>query len=398
MNILVIGTDDMSGGAAKISQDIRHGLERMGHTVSMFVADKKTDDPVVRRIPRSFIRKCLGFLLGTENFIATDWILATEEFKAADIIHCHNLHGRFFNLSTLRKMSLLKPVVWTLHDEWAITPHCASTFQGTEMRNGLYVCPSIDIPPRLLWDNSRRLAQTRNRIYKGSRLHIVTPSQWLKSRVETTVLKEQDVRLIPNGIDTSRFVRKERHEARAALDLPQDKKIVLFLADDARNNPWKGWSYTEKLIDQYTQDENVLFLCVGNTKEYEPEKNIIYRGRIGSPEELSLYYSAADTLLFTSIAENFPLVILESMSCGLPIVSFDVGGVREALTHKENGFIARYRNMDDLKEGLEWVLTLGSGERKALEQRSVEKIRSNYDTSLMIQRYMALYQDIQTKA
>jgi Glycosyltransferase Family 4 len=189
MNVLIIGTTDALGGAAKISQDVREALESHGHTVAMFVADKVSDDTAVHIIPRSWWRKRLGFLLGTENIISTDWILKTPEFKDADIIHCHNLHGRFFNLNTLQKMSMLKPVIWTLHDEWALTPHCAYTLEGTAMKNGLYVCPSINTPPRLLWDNSARLAAERARIYAASKLHLVTPSHWLKERTENTMLR-----------------------------------------------------------------------------------------------------------------------------------------------------------------------------------------------------------------
>jgi len=129
MNILIIGTTDILGGAAKVSWDIKSALQKGGHKVSMFVADKRSKDRDVKVIPRVFWRKLLDFILAIEYFVYTDWILNTDEFKSADIVHCHNLHGRFFNLRTIQKMSLMKPVVWTLHDEWAITPHCAYTLE-----------------------------------------------------------------------------------------------------------------------------------------------------------------------------------------------------------------------------------------------------------------------------
>lgn len=394
MKILIIGTTDILGGAAKISWEIKNALENTGHSVSMFVADKHSNNREVKIIPRQKWRKVLGFLLGTENLISTDWILNTPEFKEADLVHCHNIHGRFFNLQTLQKMSQLKPVVWTLHDEWALTPHCAYTLEGTEMENGLYVCPSIDTPPRLLWDNSRNLAKEKNTIYSNSKLHIITPSNWLKKRTEKTILAKQDIRLIPNGINTNIFTKTDKVTAREKLNLPQDKRIILFLATAGKANTWKGWKYTEEVIKHYQTNENILFLNVGNFIEEGSESNVEYRLHVSDPHQLALYYSAADILLFTSIAENFPLVILEAMSCGLPIATFDVGGVKEVVVHKENGFVGEYKNSTDLIRGIDWLFSLSENESKTLSNLSSLKIKEKYDIQLMTEKYLKLYQEI----
>jgi glycosyltransferase involved in cell wall biosynthesis len=394
MNVLIIGTTDILGGAAKVSWDIKATLEAQGDTVSMFVADKRSTNPEVTLIPRSKWRKILGFLFASEDFIASDWILNTDEFKKADIIHCHNIHGRYFNLGTLEKMALQKPVVWTLHDEWAITPHCAYTLEGTELKNGLYVCPSIDTPPRILWDNTRVLLQKRNALYKKIKLHVVTPSAWLLNRVKRTTLGTHDLRLIPNGVNTHAFKQTDKIAARTKLGLPLEKKIALFLATAGKANTWKGWKYTEEVITAYSDKPDVLFLNVGNLVPEANQPNVEYRLHVNSAEELALYYSAADVLLFTSIAENFPLVILEAMSCGLPIVAFDVGGVKEVVTHLENGYIGAYRNSNDLLEGLAWVFTLPDTVRTELSERSSAKIQAHYDTTQMTTAYVDLYHSL----
>ena len=394
MNILIIGTTDIVGGAARVSWDLKESLEKNGHSVSMFVADKKSTDPNVFVIPRPKWRKILGFLLATENLISTDWILKTKQFLEADIVHCHNLHGRFFNLKTLQKMSLLKPLIWTLHDAWAITPHCAHTFESEMMKYGLLACPSINIPPRTLWDNDKNLAEEKIKTYNNSRLHIVVPCRWLKDRVEKTVLKNQDLRLIPNGVDTAIFHPQDKMAARMDLGLPKDKKIVLFLADDARKNTWKGWIYTEKVIEYFKDREDLLFMSVGNYSKVEDEKNVRNIGRINDKRTLAKYYAAADVLLFTSIAETFPLVTLESMACGLPVVSFDVGGVKEAIQNNENGYIAKYKDVGDLIAGLNWFLNLNDEQKKNISETSSQKTQKLYNDSLMIDRYLNLYQEL----
>lgn len=394
MNIFIIGTTDIRGGAAKVSWDIKEALEKRGDDVVVFVADKYSVDPKVKVIPRQKWRKYLGFLFATDDLLFSDWILKTQEYKNADIIHCHNLHGRYFNLSTLQKMSVEKPVIWTLHDEWAITQHCACTLEGKEMKNGFYVCPSKNTPPRLLWDNTKYLSWRKNSIYKKSKLHIVTPSQWLKERVGKTILGLQDVRLIPNGIDTDIFKMSDKIIARQKLKLPIDKKIVLFLANDAKNNTWKGWKYAEEVINKYEDDKNIFFISVGNYVAHPDEKNVRYFPHLDNKEDIALYYSASDILLFTSIAENFPLVILEAMSCGLPVVSFDVGGVKEVVTHKENGYICTYKDTQSLIEGMEYVLSLGGDEIKKISESSSLKIKDHFSKTAMVNEYLKLYDEL----
>ena len=264
MNLLIVSTTDILGGAAKIAWEIKKACKARGDTVTMFVADKRSDDVNVHIIPRPYWRKVLGFIFATENLLNSDWILKTPEYKNADIIHCHNIHGRYFNLCTLEKMTKEKPVVWTLHDEWAITPHCAYTLEGIEIKNGLYVCPSINTPPRLLWDNSARLGRSRVDLYSRIKLNIVTPSHWLKARVEKTALAQQNIRYIQNGIDTTTFIQTDQAIARKKLNLPLDKKIVLFLATAGKANTWKGWKYTEAVLHHFSNRDDILFLNVGN--------------------------------------------------------------------------------------------------------------------------------------
>ena len=394
MNILIVGTTDKRGGAAKISWDIKDALEKQGCAVSMFVADKLSNDSKVFKIPRQKWRKILGFLLSTNALLKTDWILKTREFREADIIHCHNLHGRFFNLKTLQKMSALKPVIWTLHDEWAITPHCALTFQGTEMKNGLFVCPNIKVPPRLLWDNTKYLSWRKNNIYKNSSMAIVTPSIWLKQRVEKTILKNQKIKIINNGINTKIFQPKNKKISRQKLNLPQDKKIILFLADNSKKSPWKGWCYTEKIIEKYKNRSDIIFLNVGNSEKPEDYGNVKFIKQTNDPEVISLYYNSADIFILTSLAENFPLAVLEAMACGVPVVSFDVGGIKEVLEHKKNGYLATYKDETSLLSGVKYILSLNKATLEEMKDASSAKIQENFNIEKMIREYVFLYKKL----
>jgi hypothetical protein len=220
MNILQIGTTDIVGGAGKVSWTLKQSLEAAGHTTPMYVVDKRSDDASVHTIPRVWWQKYASVLLATDQLYDTNWLLSTPEYQAADIVHCHNLHGRYFNLQTLQKMSTEKPVVWTLHDEWAITPHCAYTLEGTERTHYFFACPSTRTEPWVLFNNDARMCAFKRSVYESSQLTVVTPSRWLGDRVATTPLGQQPQRHIPNGIDTKIFQPTDQTAARKALGPP----------------------------------------------------------------------------------------------------------------------------------------------------------------------------------
>ena len=130
MNILQLGTIDNRGGAAIISWELRKKLISLGHKVDTFVRYKYSNEPNVFLIPRKRYQDWLVKLFANDlKFAKTNYIINTPEFKKADIIHCHNLHSNFFNLKTLKKMSEVKPIVWTMHDMWAFTGGCTDEFK-----------------------------------------------------------------------------------------------------------------------------------------------------------------------------------------------------------------------------------------------------------------------------
>ena len=137
----MINKADRVGGAAQIAGSLKSGLQQRGHEVNFFVCDRKSVGQNVFAIPRSQSRFYWSHLLGTDiDFFQSDYILSTKEFRAADIVHFHNLHGHYFNLQTFQKICQSKPVLWTLHDLWAITAYCSQA-PGRELINGFYDCP-----------------------------------------------------------------------------------------------------------------------------------------------------------------------------------------------------------------------------------------------------------------
>lgn len=403
MNILQINTLDKKGGAAKVAYSLKTNLEKRGHITSMFVGRKYSDEKNVKILNdvRSFsgkIRKKLAFYLSNDiDLFSSDHLLKTEEFKKADIIHCHNLHGNFFNLRTLEKIASLKPVVWTFHDMWPMTAHCAHAFDGNVKDSGFFTCPALDIPPAILWHNEKYLEKTKSEIYKKSKFHITTPSKWLAEKTKQSALKNKPLSVIYNGIDTSIFRPGDKAESRKSLGLPLDKKIVLIVAKGGASNPWKGGNYAQSLINAFKGDFRPFFVDLGGNSGSQNSPQYRAVSYVSEPRLLAKYYSSADILLYPSIADNCPLVVLEALASGLPVVTFNTGGIPELVEHKINGYVAEYRNNNDLKKGVEFLLNSTSEEREKMSQHSVNKINNGFSVEKMTDQYLNLYEKILNK-
>jgi glycosyltransferase involved in cell wall biosynthesis len=394
MNILQIGTTDKKGGAAQVSWQIKKHLDSLGIANSMFVRDKYSDDKNVFRIPNRFPRlsKILKFILSDDiSYSNSDWILGTEEYRKADIVHCHNLHGYYFNLETFKKMCNEKKVVWTFHDMWPITSHCSYTFEIEKLKNGFFVCPSRKIHPPILFKNDEKLKQTKTEIYKKSDFHIVTPSEWLLNLTKESVLKDKNMTLIYNGVDKEIFFKKEKNWSRTFFNLPQDKKIALFLSVGGLKNPFKGGKYFKKVAKKMVNGENLIFLSVGGDhKNIFRKDNVIFIPKTQRKEDLATIYSACDFLINPTLADNCPLNVIESLSCGLPIISFKTGGVPELVTDGLNGFISKYKDEDSLLDCCAKMLDLSKEELEKMSNNAIET-SNKFDKNRMLEDYVDLY-------
>jgi len=158
----------------------------------------------------------------------------------------------------------------------------------------------------------------------------------------------------------------------------------------------KGGDYLKTVAAHFENRHNMLFLCVGQPRASLSlsRANVRYVPFIDDVYELADYYAAADILLFVSLAENFPLVALEALSTGLPVVSFDVGGVKEAVLHKEQGYIARYKDSGDLIEGVEYLLSIQPIEYERMRESARARVLEHFTDHKMTDTYLSLYKQL----
>lgn len=412
MRILQINTIDRKGGAAKVAWLLKEEFERRGYYAPFFVGTKHSDNPNVFLIKKpnkilatlsklagrnleSTLKRKIPFWLSNDVdlFLSSKKLLKTDQFKESDIIHCHNLHSNFFKLLNLVNITKQKPTVWTLHDMWSITAHCAYAYEGQVNNRGFFQCPSMDIYPPISWHNENYLEKRKRSIYEKSKFHIVVPSKWLANKVKQSILNKHPLTVIYNGIDTSIFKPHPRDQVRRELGLPLDKKIIIFVAKGGKNHPRKGVGYFESVIESFKNRGDLVFLNIGGDTNHA-HKDVVNVSYVAEDLRLAQYYSAADMLIYPSLADNCPLVILESMACGLPIVSFDTGGIPELVEHKINGYVAKYKDANDLKTGVGYLLSLSPRETERMGQYSVNKIKTGFTVEKMTDKYIELYKNL----
>lgn len=318
-------------------------------------------------------------------------IKMAEKFKP-DIIHLHNTHGDYFQINLIKKLAKIAPIIWTFHDMFNFTGHCAYSFDCEKWKSGCGECPYLDTYPSVNKDRTRFLWKYKNKIYEKSNFTIVTPSEWLYDCVKGSILKNKDIRLIYNGIDTDLFKKTEKREARKMLNLPLEKRIILFTAHGGKDNQFKGGKYFRRIIERYKDRSEVYFVCVGGQSETGNESNVNNYGYVSNQEELALLYSASDMYLFPTLADNCPLSVLESMSCECPVVTFNVGGVPELVEHMVSGYVAEYKNEDDLVNGVEMLLAEEVCNKMGLSAR--KRVKEHFAMEKMSKSYFDLYNEV----
>ena len=395
--ISVINTYDKGGGAAKVASQLSQNLQG-SFSIHFYVKMKKTNEDWISEINTrkyNFLEEVLrreavnkGWIEFT-GFHALS-LLKDTFFTSSSIVHLHNLHGEFFSPVLFKSLFEGKKVIWTLHDESFITGHCSCTLGCNRWQTGCGSCPDLTIYPPTNFDNTKKVLRYKKKWITALQPIVVCPSHWLADRVRFAYPDLKSIEVIPNGIDTEVFYPKNKLFLRELLGLPVDKKIVLFVAEFATLNPFKGGDILRDIITDITFSD-VIFVTVGGKHESSIQNHICYP-YIEDKNELANLYAACDLLLYPTQADNLPLVVLESMACGTPVIASNLGGIPEIIINQKYGFL-----VDDFKVSLSFKNVLFnyfelSEENRSLIQSNVrERVVLKFSLQIMVDNYKELY-------
>lgn len=323
---------------------------------------------------------------GLASKCATKRLIKKIEQIKPDIIHLHNIHGYYINYEILFNylQSIDTPVVWTLHDCWAFTGHCAHFVEQEcyKWRIGCDNCPLHDSYPKSFSDRANKNYKLKSTLFRSRRnIAIVPVSNWLANFVQQSFLKDKQITVINNGIDTNVFYPQQT----------QEKEYYNILGVSSTWSNSKGLNDFYKLRTILDADKYHITL-VGLTKQQIADlaDGIIGIERTNSIQELAHIYSDASVFVNPTYADTFPTTNLEALSCGTPIVTYKTGGCPETIC-SNSGIIVEQGDIKALKIAIEQVCSNG----KAYYNRACRKrAEEHFDKDRCFLQYLELYNEL----
>ena len=388
MKVLMINVVCGIRSTGRICTDLATALEKQGHQVKIAYGRENVPEKFRKyavRIgsdldvklhgikARLFDEAGFGSKKATEKFI--EWVKEYDPY----VIHLHNIHGYYINIAILFDYlkTCGKKIIWTLHDCWSFTGHCVyfDYVDCDKWKTGCFECPQKkEYPARIGPDMSRTNYMKKKRIFTGiPNMTLVTPSQWLANLLQDSYMKEYDVKVIHNGVDTEVFRPvesriKERYSC-------ADKKVILGVAAiwDKRKGLSSFIELSKKLDDTYQ------LILVGLTQEQIKSlpANIIGIEHTNSVKELVELYSVAEIFVNPTLEDNYPTTNIEAIACGIPVVTYDTGGSPESA--KMFGTSVPKRDVQALMRAVEGAKTFKPIDVDVYYQTAVKKYMKLYE-------------------
>ena len=418
IRVLSVCTSDAGGGAPRAAFRIHQGVRGLGVDSRMFVKNKHHNGADIISlgdfIPHNPFYKAFDWTCNKiknqlqhyrwNRYPDRDQIFMSDlrgtDLHGAlrkldyDVLHLHWINQRFVSLLELPKD---KPIVWTLHDSWPFCGICHYFFECESYQQQCGCCPFLHSGKAN--DLSHMVWKKKAEIYKNLNIHIVSPSRWLADCAHrSSLFSGFPVEVIPNCLDVEAFRPIDERELSPRWSKFQEKSYVLYGAMNAATDKRKGFANllsAMKILEQNGHADDFELIVFGASKSelcIDVNIPIHYVGYVGNTMDLVSLYNMASVMVVPSLNENLSCAIMESLSCGTPVVAFNIGGNSDMIEHKVNGYLAVEKDDADLAEGILWCLENNEGNR--LGKMGREKVFRNYTFDAVCRQYKALYESV----
>ena len=396
MRVSFISYSDGGGGAAKAVYNLHKSFKKNSNLI---VIDKRQKNKSIILHQKGIIGKIkrrLRYLIAQLIFLNQNFYVMSLNFlnsnlskrinnSKCDLVNLHWINCETISLSEIKKIN--KPIVWTLHDMWPIM----GIYHYSLDKKYFSQDTKSKIIKKYFNFLDNFIKKKKEKLFVEKKINIVSPSKWLLDEVKKTKLPFNKILTIPNPIDTKLFQKKKKIiKLKKKYQIPLDKKILLYSSlkiDDKR----KGYEVIKKLINMKTNKDYIfIFLGINDFlyKENYPS-NVKFIKETFNENEIVEIYSISDVLLFPSIIDNFPNTILEAMSCSLPCVAFNCFGMKEIITHKNNGYLAKPYSVESFSRGINFIL------KNKKKFNNISKIvKSNYAYNVIREKYSSFFKKI----
>ncbi len=410
MKVLHVGYSDTLGGASIAMMRLHNSLKSSGLDSKVLVGQKLSfDDDVIGpdkehekflyelkiKLARQkkYIYKHDGKFSHSLNIFNSQILQKIDKIKP-DIVNLHWINNELISIKQIAKIKF--PVIWTFNDMW---PMCGGEHYSDDDRFkfGYDTTPKstresgIDLN-RYLWNLKKH--------YWGDNIKlIICISNWLKEKTrESKLFRNYKTEYAPCTLDNNKWIPVEKNKARKNLNLPFNKKILLFMSTNGSKDLRKGFLYIKNYLENLSdKKEEILLLNVGKDnliKIKDLEIININENFNGMSEKLKLYYSASDILVAPSILEAFGQVAIEASACGIPSIGFKNTGLTDAIKHKETGYLAKFMDQGDFNNGLNWLIDKLEKNEKYFYNNCLKFVENEFSPNIVSKKYIDFYEDI----
>jgi len=419
---LHVSTYDAVGGAAMAAYRLHRGLKQLGVDSHMVVKKKHVSDDTVHSVATEYLDSleegvCAGMKTIQEWYVDRQRTsISNTMFSISypgldltqlplmskiDVINLYWITGFQSVMSIHRLLNMGKPVIWTFHDMWPITGGCHYPSGCNGYMDSCSSCHQLLNDPLKL---TELMLADKKFLFTSRNFVAVAPSRWMARRIkESAVFRQCRVEVISNSVQTDVFEPGSKTEAKKAIGIDPDKKTILFGCQDL-NEKRKGF---QELVEAFkyclaeldskksVNKGRLHLIALGTSDRALTSLGIpVYSpGYVTGETEIATIYNSADIVVLPSLEDNAPNIILEAMSCGIPVVAFQAGGVSEFVEDGITGLVVPKANSKELSQAILSLLDdQNSRQRMGIKARS-ESV-SRFSPKRQAEEYVNLYHDM----
>lgn len=324
---------------------------------------------------------------GLASISTTKKLIKRIEAIKPNIIHLHNIHGYYLNYELLFEFLAFynKPVVWTLHDCWPFTGHCAffDYPKCDKWKTHCDNCPAKRAyPSSLFLDRSKKnFDDKRKSFLKPKKLILVPVSEWLNGLLKESFLADVPSTVIHNGIDLRVFSENKLQE------IDRESFHIISVANNW-SEPRKGLKDILALREILPPEYKITVVGVKDDEKKRLPPGVLGITNISNQKELALLYASSDVFILPTYEDNYPTVILESLASGTPVITYNTGGCSEAI-NEQVGFSVPKGDIRALASAIKSIK-----ENPISKDRCREWAIERFDNMKCFEAYFELYNSL----
>lgn len=418
LKIVHLNTYDGNGGAGRACLRLSDALNAADCTSNVLVFYKFGNNPKISNLSQNLFSKIRAvFNILGERYLSRfvtkksartpfslQWfgksVLKNLLVKEADIIHIHWINHGFLSPRFLAQLDELdKPIVWTFHDSNAFTGGCHVRYSCENYHKQCGNCPLLKFAGEK--DLSHRNWLRKQKTYTNLNFHIIAPSKWMAASVKhSSLLGLRNISVIPNTIEIAVFKPYVKAEAKKILKINPQKFVILSGFMPSKNDKHKGTPYLLEALRELASrpeiDNNQIELVIFGNKDQQNVPEFPFKttflGTINKDEHLAKCYAAADVFVTPSLEDNLPNTVMESLACATPVVAFETGGIPDMVKHLQNGYLAKYKSVTDLADGIEWLYL--TEDKEEIQKEARRTILKEFAPEVIAHQHLTLYQHL----